>query len=65
MLIRRDVIRGDRDQNVVKWALIAAVFALSMGCVAEVTLVRVDDDSAAAVASQTETATPKKVTVRN
>jgi hypothetical protein len=46
-MIRRDVVRGDRDQTVVKWALVAAVFALTVGCVAEVTLVHGETDAVA------------------
>lgn len=42
-MIRRNVLQGDRDQKTVKWALVAATFALSIGCLAEVSLVAAED----------------------
>jgi hypothetical protein len=43
-MIRRNIVRGDRDGRVVKWALVAAGFALSLGGYAEVTLARAADE---------------------
>ncbi|HSJ09084.1 MAG TPA: hypothetical protein VK928_04200 [Longimicrobiales bacterium] len=36
-MIRRDVLK-ERDGSVVKWSLVAAAFALSLGCYAEMVL---------------------------
>jgi hypothetical protein len=35
-VIRRDVLQEEPDQRGVKWYLVAAAFALSLGCIAEV-----------------------------
>jgi hypothetical protein len=63
-MIRRDVIRNDRDQGVVKWSLVAAAFALSIGCLAEVTLERHSEDAptAASQAVQVETVQQASIT---
>lgn len=34
-MIRKDVLHSDLDHGVVKWSLIAAAFALVVGCYAE------------------------------
>jgi hypothetical protein len=52
-MIRRDIVHADRDQRVVKWSLVAATFALSLGCFAEVTLARSGDETAPIVAEKT------------
>lgn len=49
-MIRRN-LGAERDQRVVKWSLVAAAFALSLGWFAETSLERHADD--AAVANQT------------
>jgi hypothetical protein len=38
MIIRKDVLKTDRDPKAVKWSLIAAAFALSLGCYAELVM---------------------------
>jgi hypothetical protein len=60
-MIRRDVVRSDRDQKVVKWSLIAAVFALTVGCFAEVTLVRHVDDTSAVASQKLQAEAPNSV----
>lgn len=39
-MVRRDVMRSDMDQRVVKWALLASAVALLMGWAAEAGLER-------------------------
>jgi hypothetical protein len=59
-MIRRNIVQADRDQGVVTWSLLAAAFALSVGCFAEVTLARsADEDGAKVVAESAETKTDK------
>jgi hypothetical protein len=41
-VIRRDVLQAEPDQRAVKWCLLAAAFALSLGCIAEVVVLRHD-----------------------
>ena len=41
-MIRRDVLQAEPDQREVKWYLVAAAFALSLGCMAEVAALRHD-----------------------
>ena len=54
-MIRRDVLHSDRDHSVVKWSLIAAAFALVVGCYAE-TVHRSEIEAGTASAAQvTET----------
>lgn len=47
-MIRRNMYYIERDQRVVKWALIAAAFALTIGYYAETALVRRDADATVA-----------------
>jgi hypothetical protein len=47
-MIRRNLYYIERDQRVVKWALIAAAFALSLGYFAETALIRNDADATVA-----------------
>jgi hypothetical protein len=63
-MIRRDVVRTDRDQKVVKWALVASVLALSLGCFAEVTMDRHAGDTtpAAPQTVQAQTSTQASIT---
>ncbi|HSJ23538.1 MAG TPA: hypothetical protein VK929_02565 [Longimicrobiales bacterium] len=51
-MIRRNITSADRDRTVVKWSLIAAAFALSVGSLAEATLTRSTEDTAKVVAEQ-------------
>jgi hypothetical protein len=51
-MIRRTVWYGARDQRVVKWALVAAAFALSMGYFAEHRLAARNSAEATSVAEQ-------------
>lgn len=44
MLVRRDVLT-QRDNRTVKWALVAAAFALSLGSFAEHTLAKHGDET--------------------
>lgn len=48
-MIRRDVVRSELDQRVVRWALAASTVALLMGWAAEVRLERHANDVDAAV----------------
>jgi hypothetical protein len=41
-VMRRDALRAEPDQRGVKWCLLAAAFALSLGCIAEVVALRQD-----------------------
>jgi hypothetical protein len=62
-MIRRDVVRTDRDQKVVKWALVASVIALSLGCFAEVTMERhAGDTTPASQTVQAQTSTQASIT---
>lgn len=47
-MIRRDVLT-QRDNRTVKWALVAAVFALSVGAFAEHTLANAESTTTATV----------------
>jgi len=49
-MIRRSIVEVDRDHRVVKWSLTAAVFALSVGTFAEITLKRTAEDTTKVVA---------------
>lgn len=51
-MIRRSIVEADRDHRVVKWSLTAAVFALSLGTFAEVTLKRGAEDTTRVVAER-------------
>jgi hypothetical protein len=51
-MIRRNIVRADWDHRAVKWSLVAAAFALSVGCFAEVTLSRADEDTGSVVAER-------------
>jgi hypothetical protein len=62
-MIRRDVVRGERDQTVVKWALVAAVFALTVGCVAEVTLAHTEVDAAVIAGQSVKAEATKDYTI--
>lgn len=58
-MIRRSVMRTDWDQKVVKWSLIAAAIALTMGWVAESQIERhASDGSLPAVEQTVEVAAP-------
>jgi hypothetical protein len=49
-MIRRNISQAERDHQVVKWSLMAAAFALSIGTLAEVKLARTNEEGAKAVA---------------
>lgn len=57
-MIRRNVLQGERDSRVVKWSLIAAVFALSIGCYAELVLASHEDEAVPAVQTVQKQNTP-------
>lgn len=52
-MIRRDVVRSELDQRVVRWALTASAVALLMGWAAEVRLERHANDVDSAVIEKT------------
>jgi hypothetical protein len=56
-MIRRDLVI-ERDQRVVKWSLIAAVFALSLGYFAETSLERNASDATPVAGQAVEVTAP-------
>jgi hypothetical protein len=59
-MIRRNIVQPDRDQRVVKWSLIAATFALSVGCFAEISLARAVDEGNGKVVAESVDAEAEK-----
>jgi hypothetical protein len=57
MMIRRNLV-VERDQKVVKWSLIAAAFALSLGYFAEVQLERHVEDTRPVAGQTVDTVAP-------
>jgi hypothetical protein len=51
-MIRRSILQPERDQHAVKWSLMAAAFALSVGFFAEVSLARAAEEGAKVVAER-------------
>ncbi|CAN5646625.1 hypothetical protein BH23GEM9_BH23GEM9_07310 [soil metagenome] len=57
-MIRRDVV-NDRDQRVVKWSLLAAAFALTVGFMAETALERHVEDASTVAEQEIEAKAPR------